>query len=132
VSNKVPFDKEKFLNSCACGCTKSRQAILDGIEKYRESDPDMVKYLEWYRDDLWNKEVKKQEYNQLTSSFTDEQLKKHTATTLRAMADKVEQGGMHFMIDCELPQLPIFSGNDAVERYYSHISVTLVAGPLGG
>lgn len=126
------FDKEKFINHCCPSCNKGRAIFLEKIEQYRQSDPEMVTWLEEYRDRLWRDEVKKEEFRKLIRSRTDEQLKKDTATALRAMADKVEEGGMHFMIGCELPKLPIFSGEDDVERYYSNISVSMVAGPLGG
>lgn len=130
--NKVPFDKEKFLNACVCGCTKDRQVILDGIEKYSVSDPKLAQYLEFYRDSLWDDYVKERTYRQMKSDLGEEQLEKDTVIALRAMADKIEQKGMHFMIACELPKLPIFTGDDFVERFESHISVTIVAGPLGG
>jgi len=129
---KVPFDKEKFLNSCPCGCTRSRQAILDGIEKYRESEPKMVQYLEWYRDHLWDVQVRDEIYRQEERELGDEEYAKKVATALRAMADKIEQPGMHFIVKSELPKLPIFSGDDRFERYAAHISVSIVAGPLGG
>jgi hypothetical protein len=132
VSNKVPFDKEKFLMACPCGCTKSRQAILDGIEKYRESDPKMVQYLEWYRDDLWDKQCREEVYRQEERELGDEEYGKKVAAALRAMADKVEQPGMHFIVHAELPKLPIFSGDDRIESYAAHIKVSMVAGPLGG
>lgn len=132
MSKDIPFDKEKFLNSCPCGCSKSRQAILDGIEKYRESDPQMVQYLEWYRDSLWRDQVKADKFRALTVERGNDQLEKDAVIALRAMADKIEEKGMHFMLGCDLPRLPIFSGDDPIESYSASISVSLVKGPLGG
>ena len=128
----VPFDKEKFLNACPCGCSKSRQAILDGIEKYKDTDPEMVKYLGWHRDHLWATQVKEEEYRRLRRELGDDELNKKTAECLRAYADKLEEPGHHFMIFCDLPPMPIFSGKDYVEKYHSHIEVHMVAAPLGG
>lgn len=128
----IPFDKEKFLNSCPCGCTKSRQVLLDRIESLKDSDPELVKYLQWYRDDLWARQVKEDEYRRLRIELGDDKLNEQTVATLRAYADKLEQEGMHFMIYCDLPPMPIFSGKDYVEKYHSHIEVHMVAAPLGG
>ena len=129
---RVPFDKEKFLNDCMCGCTKRRQILLDKIEQYRETEPEMVQYLEWYRDQIWNDLVDSEEYHQMRIKRGDDQLNKDTATALRAVADKLEENGQHFMIRCVLPKLPIFSGDDHIERYGCRIEVSMVAGPLGG
>ena len=120
------------MNSCSCGCTKSYQVLFDKIEQYRESEPEMVKYLEWYLDRLWSDYVKNEEYRKMRVERGDDQVAKDAATALRAMADKLEQNGPHFMISCALPELPIFSGKDSIERYFSHIEVSMVAGPLGG
>lgn len=132
MSKQVPFDKEKFLMSCPCGCTKSRQVILDKIEAARETEPELVKYLEWYRDRLWEDQVKDMKYREEERELGTEEYEKKVVASLRAMADKIEQKGMHFIIGAELPKLPIFAGDDHVERYHSHISVSIVAGPLGG
>jgi len=129
---KVPFDKEKFLNACSCGCTKSRQVILDGIEKYKDSDPELVKYLGWYRDSLWAIQCEEEEYYKMRRELGDEKLTKRTAEVLRAYADKLEEPGMHFMIHCKLPPMPLFTGKDDIEAYGSHIEVSMVRGPLGG
>lgn len=129
---KVPFDKEKFLNDCMCGCTKARQVLLDKIEQYKDTEPEMVRYLEWYKERAWDDYVRGETYRLMRVERGDEQLAKDTATALRAMADKLESEGSHFMIGCSLPTLPIFSDEDRVESYSAHISVTMVAGPLGG
>jgi hypothetical protein len=132
MSKEVPFDKEKFLNACSCGCTKERQVILDKIEQYRESEPVMVRYLEWYRDRLWQDVIKNDNWHKMRVERGDKQLNKDAAAALRAMADKLEQPGMHFMVGCVLPRLPIFDGEDDVERWCSYIEVSLMAGPIGG
>lgn len=62
----------------------------------------------------------------------DKEFNKKAVAALRAMADKLEQHGPHFIVDAQLPKLPIFAGDDDGEKYISHIEVTLVAGPLGG
>jgi hypothetical protein len=125
----IPLDKDKLLNSCMCGCTKSYQILFDKIEEYRATEPKMVQYLEWYRDRIWDDFVKGEDYRQMRIARGDDQLAKDTATALRAMADKLEEPGGHFMIGCTLPKLPIFSEED---RMSSHISVTAISGPLGG
>lgn len=127
------FDKEKFLGACQCGCSKGRQVILDKIEQAKDSEPELVKYLEWYRDDLWNKQMKDEAYRKLRYDIGDDQLNKNTIIALRAMADKLEEPGYHFMIHCELPKLPIFAAKiDEPDGYAANISVTLVRCPLGG
>jgi len=89
VSEEVPFDKERFLNACSCGCTKERQVMLDKIEQYRESEPVMVKYLEWYRDQMWRDQVKTDEFRK--ENHKDEKgLRKKTIASLRAMANLLE------------------------------------------
>lgn len=132
MSQKTPFDKEKFVNSCPCGCSKSRQSILDGIEKYKESDPQMVQYLEWYRDELWEKQLADEAFRAQCHDLGAGEQVKRTVEALRAFADRLEQPGMHFIIHCELPPMPIFSGEDFVEKHHSRIMVHMVKGPLGG
>ena len=130
--NKVPFDKEKFCNHCCGPCNKGRVLFLEKIEYYREHDPEIVKWLEWHRDRLWDDMVRGDQFSKERHTLGDEEYNKKVAEALRAMADKIEQPGMHFIVDAEIPKLPIFSGEDHVERYASHIEVTIVAGPLGG
>lgn len=132
MSTQITFDKDTFLNSCPCGCSKSRQSILDGIEKYKDSDPEMVKYLGWYRDQLWKQQVEEDVFREERHKLGDKEYNKKVATTLRAMADKIEQPGQHFIIHSRLPELPIFSGDDFVDSYTSQLEITLVAHPLGG
>lgn len=129
---KIPFDKELFLNECMCGCTKSRQILLDKIEQYKDTEPEMVQYLKWHRDRIWNDLIDSEEYRKMRVERGDDQLTKDTAAALRTVADKLEQSGDHFMVHCVLPKLPVFSGDDPVERYGCRITVTMVAGPLGG
>jgi len=92
----------------------------------------MVKWLEWHRNYLWDKQCEDAEFRKERATLGDEEYNKKVAASLRAMADKIEQRGMHFIVGAELPKLPIFSGEDHVERYVSHVAVTIVAGPLGG
>jgi hypothetical protein len=129
VNKEVPFDKDKFINHCCIPCNNSRKLFLDKIEQYRQSEPDMVRYMEWYRDRLWLDQVKGDQYRKLRMEKGDKQLNKEAAAALRAMADKIEQPGCHFMIHCELPELPILSGDD---HYCAKIDVGIVSGPLGG
>jgi len=128
MKQKIPFDRDKFLNSCTCGCTKSRHVILDGIEQLKESNPELSKYLEGYRDDLWNQQIREEEYREMSAEMGEDALNKKAAVALRAMADKIDEPGWHFMIYCNLPLLPIFSGDD----FCSHIEVKMLAAPIGG
>lgn len=128
----IKFDKEKFLNYCCGACRKSRQILIDKIEQYKSSEPEMVQYLEWYRARAWQSQVKSENFHKMLNERGEKQLNKDAAEALRAVANKLEESGMHFMIDCELPLMPIFSGKDHVEKYHSHIEVSLVSGPLGG
>lgn len=132
MSNKVPFDRQRFVTHCCGPCNKGREQFLEKIEFYREHDPDIVKWLEWYRDRLWDDQVRGDQFHKARHELGDPEYNKKVAAALRAMADKVEQSGMHFIVGAELPKLPIFSGDDDIERYAAHIEVTVVAGPLGG
>jgi hypothetical protein len=133
MNKDIPFNKEEFINECPClPCTTSRQLLLDKIEQYRETDPEMSKHLEWYRDRLWQDQIKAGDFREMLRNRGEDQLNKDTAAALRAMADKLEESGMHFMIRCVLPTVPIFSGKDDHDRYGSYIEVAIVAGPLGG
>lgn len=132
MSNKVPFDRNKFVNHCCGPCNKGREEFLAKIEFYREHDPEMAKWLEWHRDRLWADQVRDDQFRNDRHKFGDAEYNKKVAAALRAMADKVEEEGMHFIVNAEIPELPIFSGADHIERYASHIQVTIVAGPLGG
>jgi hypothetical protein len=132
VSENIPFDEEKFCNHCCPSCNKGRRLFLDKIKQYKESEPEMVQWLEWHRDRLWRDQIKADKFRSMRREKSDEQINKEAAAALRAMADKLEENGPHFMIHCELPPMPIFSGSDSVERYFSHIEISMVAGPLGG
>jgi hypothetical protein len=126
--SEVSFDRDKFLNSCLCGCTKDRQIILDSIEEYRDSKPKLSRQLEYYRDHLWRIQIREDEYRQMRVDLGDDALNKKTADALRAMADKVEQQGPHFMIFCSLPAVPIFSDGE----FCSSVEVIMLACPVGG
>jgi len=130
--NKVPFDKERFVNHCCPPCNKGREEFLEKIEFYRDKDPVIVKWLEWHRESLWEDQTKGDTHRKESHELGEKEYEKKVVESLRAMADKIEQRGMHFIIGAELPKLPIFSGDDHVEQYVSHIGVTIVAGPLGG
>lgn len=130
------FDKEEFMrNVCACGCNKrGREIILEKIEKYKDSEPEFAKQLIYYRDRLVKDDDKHRDYQKLKEQFnwSEAEQNKKVAETLRAYADKLEERGHHFMIYCKLPNLPIFSGKDEVEAYYSDIEISMVKTPLGG
>jgi hypothetical protein len=126
VSKEVPFDKEKFLNDCMCGCTKERQVMLDKIEQYRETEPVMVKYLEWYRDHMWREQVKKDAFRK-ENHKDEEAMRKKTIASLRAMADLLEttSGVWPGIYHCELPEEPL------LKNTIDTIKVTL-SYPWGG
>lgn len=128
----LPFDKEKFINYCCNSCNEGRSILLAKIEHYKVADPEIAKWLQWYVDDLWRRQVAHDEYHKMRVERGDDQLEKDAVAALRAVADKLEQKGMHFMVHCELPPMPVFSGKDRIEQYNCHIEVSLVAGPLGG
>lgn len=127
VSN-MNFDKEKFLaGCCSCGCDRSgREAILAGIEYLKDSNPELSQQLIYYRDHLFDADLRRDKFYALRKDMGEKELNHFAAKTLRAMADKLEENGSHFMIDCQLPKLPIF------DEYSSSIEVHLVRGPLGG
>jgi hypothetical protein len=95
-------------------------------------DKDLYNMLKFYQSERERNQKPCNEFHRMRVRLGDRELNRKAAEALRAMADKVEQPGMHFIVGCDLPQLPIFSGKDHVERYASHITVTIVAGPLGG
>jgi len=128
------FDAEKFINSgCPCGCARAgRKAIVEGIEAFKETNKSLSDQLRYYRDHLVRKDEEEMEYRNLRQELGDDSLNKRTAEALRAIADKLEEPGPHFMIHCTLPNMPLFTGKDDVEAYYSSIKVTMVRCPLGG
>lgn len=128
----VPFDRDRFIKHCCNPCNKGREVLLEKIEQYKTSDPEVSQWLQWHVDHLWREQVAKDEYHQMSIDRGNEQFEKDAAAALRAVADKLDEKGMHFMIHCELPPLPVFSGKDRVEQYSCDITVSLVAGPLGG
>lgn len=132
--NSENFDAEKFINDgCPCGCGREgRKAILEGIESLKDSNPVLSKQLSYYLNVLMKKDKEQNTYHQLCVSLGNDVVDKKAAEALRAMADKIEAQGMHFMIYCKLPELPIFSGENDVKAYSSSITVTMVRGPLGG
>lgn len=95
-------------------------------------DEDLHNMLKYYKLERERNQKPRNEYHSMRCRLGDREVNRRTAEALRAMADKIEQPGMHFIIGADLPRLPIFSGKDHVERYVSHIEVTIVAGPLGG
>lgn len=95
-------------------------------------DEDLYNMLKYYKLERERNQKPQSEFHRMRSRLGDREVDRRTAESLRAMADYIEKRGPHFIIGCDLPQLPIFSGKDHVERYVSHIEVTIVAGPLGG
>lgn len=95
-------------------------------------DKDLADMLKYYKLERERNQKPRNEFHRMRCRLGDREVDRRTAEALRAMADKIEQQGPHFIIGCDLPELPIFSGKDHVERYVSHIEVTIVAGPLGG
>ena len=127
MSKEVPFDKEAFLNDCACGCTKERQVMLDKIEQYRATEPVMVKYLGWYRDRLWDDRCKKDDFRKAELEMGEEAMRKKTIASLRAVADLLENtsGCNPGIYHCELPEEPL------LKNTIDTIKVTL-SYPWGG
>jgi hypothetical protein len=95
-------------------------------------DEDLYNMLKYYKLEQERNQNPRNEYHRMRSRLGDREVDRRTVEALRAMADYIEKKGPHFIIGADLPNLPIFSGKDHVERYVSHIEVTLVAGPLGG
>lgn len=95
-------------------------------------DEELKNMLSLYQNRLIRDNEKRENYNNINMRYGEKELNKKVAEALRAMANKLEEPGMHFMVHCSLPNLPIFSGKDYVEKYSSSIEVALVAGPLGG
>lgn len=130
-----PFDKEKFIYDC-CREDKINQdhkMILDKIAEYKDKDQDVAKVFTYYRDHLWQHAVEFEVFRQAERDLGRDEYNKLVAKSLRAMADKIEEKGPHFIISAVLPELPIFKDGDfSVENYMPHISVTMVKCPLGG
>lgn len=95
-------------------------------------DKDLADMLKYYKLERERNQKPQNEYHRLRARIGEKEFSRRTAEALRAMADKIEQNGPHFIIGADIPGLPIFSGKDHVEKYVSHIEVTIVAGPLGG
>lgn len=95
-------------------------------------DEDLHNMLKYYKLERERNQKPQNEFHRMRSRLGDREVDRRTAEALRAMADYIEKRGPHFIIGCDLPNVPIFSGKDHVERYVSHIEVTIVAGPLGG
>jgi len=95
-------------------------------------DEDLHNMLKYYKLERERNQKPQNEFHRMRSRLGDREVDRRTAEALRAMADYIEKKGPHFIIGCDLPNVPIFSGKDHVERYVSHIEVTIVAGPLGG
>jgi hypothetical protein len=121
------FDREQFLSSgCVCGC-EARELLLQKIEQFQDTEPDVARWLSYVRDDKIERDKDARDYHQMVVELGKEGVRKLTAQALRAMADKVEQNGSHFIMHSRLPKLPIFSDDD----YYAEISLTMVGHPLG-
>lgn len=132
MGKRVPFNKEKFLKGCSCGCTKAYQeGLLDKIEQYRQSEPEMIKYLEWYRDRLWDDQVKSETFREEYHKIGEEAMRKKTIAALRAVADLLEStsGCDPGIYSCELPEEPI--AKSLPKNIVDEIKVTL-SYPWGG
>lgn len=70
----------------------------------------------------------KRKYELMHSLFEEAQIKEKTVEALRAMADRIESGHM-LLVHADLPQLPIFSGED---DFHSSIDAKIISGPMGG
>lgn len=88
----------------------------------------MVKSLEYYRDQLWQDQMKISSFHELEHSIGEEQLKVNMVTALRALADRIEKEWC-LVLHAELPQVPIFSGKDDM---VTGIKITLAKNYLGG
>jgi hypothetical protein len=77
------------------------------------------------------KAEQRHKYNTESSTFGSEEYTKRVANALRVMADKVEESGSHFIIDADLPRLPIFN-KDYEDFEPATVSVTLAPYPMGG
>lgn len=128
---KEEFNKEEFMAACcSCGCDRpGREAILEGIESLKDSNPVLSKQLTYYRDDLFQKDKKDKAYRAHLRDVGEQEINRQTVEALRAMANKIETRGMHFMLHCTLPTVPIFSGEDDM---VANITVTLASRPMGG
>lgn len=108
---------------------KYERALQEKIDWAKDfGDKDLLNYLIWYQERSVRDKEKDNKFRTMRARLGDKETNRRAAEALRAMADKLEQGGMHFMIGCDLPELPIFSGKE----YVSHIEVTVAAGPMGG
>ncbi len=125
----LDFDKEKFINHCCPHCDRFRKTMLEKIEQYRDSEPEMVKALIYYRDELWDAQVKNEERRARFNVVGEEQLCKDAVIALRAMADQIEKGSFALLLHAELPQVPIFSKEDSS---ISNIEITLAKHFMGG
>lgn len=123
------FNKEKFINHCCFGCNGFRRTMLEKIEQYRELEPEIVKALMYYRDYLWNAQVKAEDFRALHSSIGENKLREDSVTALRAMADQIESGDFALILNAELPEIPIFSGKD---KSFTNIEITLAKHYIGG
>lgn len=127
--NTNEFNIEEFINYCCPSCNKSRASLLNKIEQYKISEPEMVRNLEFYRDRLWDDQVREKVFRKKRSKKGDKEFNKEAIIALRAMADKIENPDGGFMISCELPSVPIFSGED---DFGASIHICFVKAPLGG
>ncbi len=132
-------DLDNFINrEYDVAGNQHRKFLLKKIEETSKTDPDTCKFLTEYKE-LLIRELKKQDdYHKfrhecyLVHNDSSKEIKNRMILALRAMAEELETNGMCFEIFCKLPPLPIFSGQNNIESYFSSIEISLVAGPLGG
>lgn len=95
-------------------------------------DKDLFNMIDFYKKYFEQRQNADNKFRRMRSRLGDREANRRTTEALRAMADYIEKDGPHFIVNCDLPNLPIFSGKDSIERFSSHIEVMLVAGPIGG
>ncbi len=132
-------DLDNFINrECDVAGNQHRKFLLKKIERTSKTDPDVSKLLTEYKELLVNQLKKQDDYYKfrhecyLVHNDSSKEIKNRMILVLRAMAEELETNGMCFEIFCKLPPLPIFSGPNNIESYFSNIEISLVAGPLGG
>ena len=103
--------------------------LLAKIEEMKEKEPEVAKFLTYWRDtEMRRIEDEKRYFAFLSSHQVSEKADAEIVKHLRAMADKIEEEGPHFPIYARLPELPIFGKGE----YFATIEVEMVKHPLGG
>jgi hypothetical protein len=96
-------------------------------------DKDLLNYLIYYRDTRRRYEADEDKYHKMRNLLGDEEIRKRSIVALRALADKIESEGPHFIISADLPVVPIFGAeNDDNDQYGAFIKIFLAPYPLGG